>query len=418
VRRAVAAAVILAAIALGCGEEAAPAGGPTLWIDRDGGSCDRRVAPATYDDAAACGSLGAAYAAARSGDEVRVRAGAYGVQEISADNERLERPVVVRPADGEEVTFASLTTDGDHVTIRDIAIPVGARHRRGWYSSGSDVTLQNVDISGPEASIEIRGGSRVTYRDSDLGTPGNTVRRQCATGNSEPIDVSPARDVLIENVDFHPFIADTGPDCGPDGVMHLETIRIGDDVHDIRISRSRFLRGDGSGTARIFATGAGFVDATGLTIVNTWIGVADGPGGNRGNSIHLGGGSASCDGFVIAYSYWEGGVNDAACPTKPAYIGNLGTMPDYVDCPGTGSDANLWVWTDGKTGCGSDRWLVSDDLLGAYEHDADGYHLSRGSPAVDAGQALEACEALTGGVDIDGDPREGRCDAGPDELAP
>jgi hypothetical protein len=54
--------------------------------------------------------------------------------------------------------------------------------------------------------------------------------------------------------------------------------------------------------------------------------------------------------------------------------------------------------------------------LGAYRHDADGFRLTADSPAIDAGQELAACEALTGGVDIDGEPREGRCDAGPEEF--
>lgn len=392
--------------------------GANLWVDRDGGSCDRSDAPAAYRDADACSSVAAAYAAASSGDEVRVREGAYGPQEILRDNARLTSPVTVRPAAGETVTFASLTTDGDHVTIRDVAIPVGETPRRGWFSTGSDVTLRNVDISGPEATVAIRGGARVTYRDSDFGTPGNTVVRQCGTGNGEPFDVSPAEDVLIENVDFHPFHPDRGPDCGPDGVLHLETVRIGDDVHDMTISRTRFLRGDGSGTARIFATGAGGRDATGLKIVNTWIGRAD--RGAAGNGVQLAGGSASCEGFVIAYSYWEGGMNDADCPTKPAYYGNIAAIPDYLDCPGSRAGENLWVWTTAKTGCGTDRWLVdtSPDPLAVYEHAADGYHLTAGSPAIDAGGALARCQELTGGVDIDGEPREGACDAGPDEFAP
>jgi hypothetical protein len=417
----VAAAGAVGAVALTSGEEtAAPPAGPTLWIDTDGGTCARRAAPAPYDSAAACGSLAAAYAAARSGDEVRVREGAYGVQAVEQSNDRLTRAVVVRPADGETVTFASLTTNGDHLTIRDIAIPVGRTPRRGWFNQGSDVLLQNVDISGPEASVYIDGGARVTYRDSDFGTPGNTVNRECGVGNSEPFDVSEARDVLVENVTFHPFIADTGPDCGTDNLMHLETIRIGDDLHDFTISRSRFLRGDGSGTARIFATGAGGRDATGVVIVNSWIGVADGKRGNRANSIHFGAGSGGCDGFVIAYSYWEGALYDTTCPVRPTYIGNLGTMPDYVDCPGSESAANLWVWSAARTGCGTDQWLVdtSGDPLGAYRHDADGFHLTGDSPAIDAGQPLDACEALTGGVDIDGDPRKGACDAGPDEYRP
>jgi hypothetical protein len=431
VRRSLAAAAVAAAAVLAAGLTIVLSSGDgdgersagqvaNLWIDGDGGSCARRDSPGAYRDAEACESLAAAYGTAASGDEVRVRSGAYGPQEIVGDNARLTRAVTVRPAEGEKVTFASLTTGGDHLTIRDIALPIGSTHRRGWFNTGSDVVLQNVDISGPEASASITGGARVTYRDSDFGTPGNTIDRECGTGNGEPFEVSEADDVLVENVDFHPFIAGTGAVCGTDRVMHLETVRIGDDVHDMTISRTRFLRGDGSGTARIFATGAGGRDATGLTIVNTWIGRADGERGGAGNGVVLAGGTASCEGFVIAYSYWEGGMNDAQCPTKPAYYGNLGAIPDYLGCPGSRAGANLWVWTTAKTGCGTDRWLVdaSPDPLLAYRHEADGYHLTPKSPAIDAADAAETCQELTGGVDIDGEPRDGRCDAGPDEFVP
>jgi hypothetical protein len=80
--------------------------------------------------------------------------------------------------------------------------------------------------------------------------------------------------------------------------------------------------------------------------------------------------------------------------------------------------ANLWVWTAEKSDCGTDRWLAHPDpMTGAYEQADDGYHLTASSPAIDAGDE-ELCARYTGGRDIDGDRRSGRCDAGPDEYVP
>jgi len=65
---------------------------------------------------------------------------------------------------------------------------------------------------------------------------------------------------------------------------------------------------------------------------------------------------------------------------------------------------------------GSDQWVLdSNNNLNALNYGSDGYHLQAGSPAINAGDTT-LCLQYTGGVDIDGRPRTGTCDAGPDEF--
>ena len=66
---------------------------------------------------------------------------------------------------------------------------------------------------------------------------------------------------------------------------------------------------------------------------------------------------------------------------------------------------------EGSVRKAGNRVRITGQLIGA----ADGYHLQSDSPAIDSGETTE-CMALTGGVDIDGEPRTGVCDAGPDEY--
>jgi hypothetical protein len=112
---------------------------------------------------------------------------------------------------------------------------------------------------------------------------------------------------------------------------------------------------------------------------------------------------------------WEAGFNDDGCVQKPVYVGDESTQPNSLPCPGgSGTAKNLWVWSTAKTGCDTSTWLVhADPKLAAYAFAGDGYHLTGSSPSIDAGQA--SCP-LAGGEDIDGHPRSGTCDAGPDEY--
>jgi hypothetical protein len=414
-------AALVIAVA-GCGGDS-PAAAPTpapkaanLWVAPTAGEKPARCAsPCAFDPAKAYGDFQAAYSAAEDGDTVRVKAGRYGAQKLTKTNPRLSAPVTLQAARKEDVRLTLLQTDADWLTVKDMMIEAGAAAGRGWRSTGSHITLDNVDITGPEATISLSGGGDdVTYRDSELGTRGNTAKRRCANHNPEPFEVADTTRLTVYNVTFWPFVPELNnlADCGGDGNLHLETIRINDGVTDLVINRARFMEGDESGTARLFQSGAGGTPSTGAVIVNSYFGPA------IGMDIHIGAGTGRCDGWVFAYNAWTHGIDDSACAVKPTFVGNLGPQPDYLPCPGSDASHNLWAWSAAKSGCGTDSWVVhAEPVTDAYAHAADGYHLTPGSPAIDAGEE-ELCAKYTGGEDIDGDKRTGTCDAGPDEYVP
>jgi hypothetical protein len=413
--------VLVIALA-GCGG-GTPAAAPTplpkaanLWVAPTAGDEPERCAtPCEFDPAKAYGDFQAAYSAAEGGDSIRVKAGSYGAQKVATTHPGLSEPVTIQGARREDVTLTLLQTDADWLTVKDMTITAGRAAGRGWRSTGSHITLANVDITGPEATISLSGGGEdVTYRDGELGTLGNTTRRRCANHNPEPFEIADTTRLRIDNVTFWPFVPELNnlADCGGDGNMHLETIRVNDGVKDLVVNRARFMAGDQSGTARLFESGAGGAPSPGGLVVNSYFGPA------TGMDIHLGAGGATCDGWVFAYNYWTHGINDEGCQVKPTYVGNLGPQPDYLPCPGSEASHNLWAWSAPKSGCGTDGWVVHPDpVTDGYAHAADGYHLEPGSPAIDAGEE-ELCAKYTGGEDIDGDKRTGTCDAGPDEYVP
>lgn len=378
-----------------------------------GANCKRFPAALANPDpggASLCRTFDAAYRLASPGDTVEVTAGGYPAQTIGAKAGVSTPNVIIRPASAATVTVASLTTGGSYLTIRDITVPTGSNHARGWFNTGSNVTLENVDVTGPWANVKITGGTNVTWKDSGLGTPGNTVRRLCATGDGEPMELSNVTDLLLSNIDFYPFQPELGnPVCGPDNNMHLETIRVWDGVNGWRLERSRFHRGDGSGSARVFFSKISGADPANITFANNWFGDSAGT-----VSIYLTANSP-CNNYVFAYNHWEEGfVDDCSPKTSLKMVGNTGTQPSYLPCMGTVNIRNLWVWSSAGT-CGTDQWMIdSANSIAALKYAPDGYHLEPNSAAIDAGDKAE-CMTLTRGVDIDGQPRTGVCDAGPDE---
>jgi len=419
-------AVLVAALAVaGCGHAADEAPTPTavprtadLWVAPTAGEKPARCdTPCEFDPAKAYDSFQAAYSAAEGGDTVRVKAGSYGTQKLTTNHSGPTDPVTIQAARGEDVTLTLLQTDVDWLTVKDMTIDAGTAAGRGWRSTGSHLTLAHVDVTGPEATIALSGGGEdVTYRDSEFGTRGDTTRRRCANHNPEPVEVADTTRLRIDNVTFWPLYPelDNPADCGGDGNMHLETIRINDGVRDLVINRGRFMDGDESGSGRLFQSGAGGAPSTGGLVVNSYFGTGPALGGD----IRLAAGTARCDGWVFAYNYWTHGILDDQCKVRPTYVGNLGPQPDYLPCPGSEASHNLWAWSAPKSGCGTDGWVVhAEPVTDAYVHADDGYHLTPGSPAIDAGEE-ELCAKYTGGEDIDGDKRTGTCDAGPDERVP
>jgi chitodextrinase len=392
-----------------------PPSGPTanLWVDTNGGTCARQSAAGSYADAQAC-TWSTAYLAAQTGDTVRVRNGSYGDVTITANNTALASPGV--QFIGESATGVVLTDllePRDWMNIRDITIDTTGLHGRGMHGHARNATYDNVDVRGPWANWASGYASpiiptNITWKNSEMGTPGNTQKRICGAGDGEPVQLAEVNGITFDNVTFHPFIPDGGNSaCGPDNTMHLETIRMDGNVDNFTIKNSTFTRGRGDNTAIVFVTGAG---SNNLKLIGNFFGRLDGPGAGT-TLLHLTDRS-DCTTMQFAYNKFEGGwVNSCSSQTGMLWVGNTGPYPG---CGGT-HIRNLWAASGAPT-CGSDTF-VSDCLycFGALAYASDGIHLLSSSPAINGGESTY-CQALTGSVDIDGRARSGTCDAGPDEY--
>ena len=286
-----------------------------------------------------------------------MRPGAYGVATLSPNNTRLSSAVTFEPQTTGTVTLAGLVTHADWITIKNLTIAVGLNHARGWYSTGSNLTLDSVDVTGPWSNVHLSNGDNVTWKNSELGDPGNQQIRLCARGDGEPVELSNVHNLLFSNLDFWQFHPELGnPACGPDGNMHLETIRVWDDVVGWKMERSRFHRGDGSGSARVFFSKIGGPDPDYITFVNNWFGDSTGT-----VSVYLTANSA-CNHYAMAYNHWEEAfIDDCSPKIELRMIGNTGRQPNYLPCMGTENIRDLWVseyggeLRDGPLGPGSEQ---------------------------------------------------------------
>ncbi|HEU4975488.1 MAG TPA: hypothetical protein VFT50_10405 [Baekduia sp.] len=188
-----------------------PATGPTVWVDHDGGTCQRTTGP--YRDATACSTLDTAYEAARPDDRVLIRGGTYPSQRIGVDPTKVgdARRVVLEPAPGDVVRIAGdLTVAGSHLVVSG----GGGRSRLHLryaiseatdpaQSSSRDVTFENLDgagfVIGPTERITVRGG--------DWGP--NVLRCGDAAGQESkitPLDTFPGRlprDIVLDGLRIH-----------------------------------------------------------------------------------------------------------------------------------------------------------------------------------------------------------------------
>jgi hypothetical protein len=153
-----------------------------------------------------------------------------------------------------------------------------------------------------------------------------------------------------------------------------------------------------------------------VTVVNNVFGAKccgyAGPGVGYGD-----GQSCTGQGWVLAYNLFKdsaaGVGNNCAGETDTVYVGNIANDA-AGGCPVRGtSTANLFV-APSPGACAGNRWLPDPSRIGLRR---DGFHLRAGSPAINAGETT-LCARYTGGIDIDGQPRSGVCDAGPDEYVP
>lgn len=400
----------------GVGGTSGAPGAANLFIDPNGGTCKRSQTQVAYADASACDSIEAAVAACEPGDVVRIRPGSYPAQNVTSSVATPGSTVI-----GEDgVTLAGLTTSGSGLTLRHVTVDVGSGHAAGgWSNSGNDVTLEDVALHGSFVSAQITG-SHVTWRGGELGSAGVTGgKRSCNSGDSEPLQVDHADHVTIDGVTFHPQDYDPTPCAGSSNGFHLEMVRIDADTNLFTLKNSTFEDGDHANTASIFITNVNGDpgDPANLAFQNNFFGDAE----NTTFSIHAN--VTNCSSFVFAYNTFHNAPGDPTsngCTQSAGmlWIGNLGPRPGYYACAGTHT-GNVWQ-NDSQYTCGTDKVVVGAQ----WGHDAlglggpDGFHLTTGSPAIDAAEAGGYCSSSLGARDHDGDtrPKGSSCDAGADEM--
>jgi hypothetical protein len=223
-------ACVAAVLVTGCGgDEPAASGAPetaNLWVDGDGGSCVRGER-AGYDDAKACESMQAAYAAAQAGDVVVVRPGSYPAQAFGGVRDPVTGNTTPAPHD-RRVTFVGDPSRPSRVKLYQL------------HFGGDDVTVDGFDVDsrgedpGPAAgaALETDGGSRnTTVRHSRIG---NIDCQKAVTAGGDGSDPQPATiGLTFDDVVFHDVTTKENP-----AGCHNECIKV--EAQGITIRNSTF----------------------------------------------------------------------------------------------------------------------------------------------------------------------------------
>jgi hypothetical protein len=267
------AAAALAAAAVGVlaalgGDEAGPASAH-VWMDADGGDCVRAASSGPYADAAACGTLQAAWDAARPGDTIRVRPGRYRAQSVTRAKPRPtrvigERGTVFTAAGAESCGYqgGALCANADRLVLERVTLDAGELHGQssGAEVNGADVTFRDVALEGPYVSLYVVG-TGFSWRGGRLGADGRRGGPRspaCDGGNGDgqPVVIEQsATGATLDGIRINPQGADPTPrSCSANG-FHLEAVRI-EAARDVTISRVRFMPGSQAGSGHVFVTSA------------------------------------------------------------------------------------------------------------------------------------------------------------------
>jgi hypothetical protein len=185
-----------------------------LWIDKDGGSCERSRQPAPYRDRKACGTFSAAYESARQGDMVFVRSGTYKDAELTGtvkgDPDADEPDVTFMAAAGGKVTVHDIEVLVPHITFRDVNLLEASFKYRSDFDAqrAGDVTVMGSNGH----SMTVTSVWNFTLRDSDLGPQIHPDQPDDETQDAMFIGAYPVDDghhpknITIENVTFHDVV--------------------------------------------------------------------------------------------------------------------------------------------------------------------------------------------------------------------
>lgn len=222
---------------------------------------DLLVAPGASGDCsvkAPCGSIGAAFARASSGQVIEMAAGRYGQQDVEARPESalFSEAVIVRPAPGATVEVSGMEVFAQHLKVTGLYASGSLFIRPGAHHSGFEdmVTDGGTILVTAADNVVVRGNRVVPETDSDgiqikglhgvnphnLLVEGNVVgpaRRGPGRGHVDCIQLLGGEDVIIRgNVTFQcgtqSLIAGAGaggtlpgPMLVENNVFHLCTVR-------------------------------------------------------------------------------------------------------------------------------------------------------------------------------------------------
>jgi hypothetical protein len=338
-------ALLLCGVLVGCGATdpaADPAarrpsrGGANLWVRRGGGHCVRRRIRGREVTRLACGSLGAAYQAARCGDAVEIEPGDYAATQDIQENPRLDscaKPVVFTssPRRGvflenvEAGQFGDATTNGGSSwTLESVSLG----DRITLLPPAHDVTLEGIH----GGSFYIVGAQHVVIENSSFGPcySGATPTGYCT--NNSKIDASyqsggrtyTTSDIAVRHNIIHDYINDAD--------SHFECLFLAGGDH-ILIDANVFSDCENYGIFMQPYTGLGFA---GLVIQNNlFSSTRASNGSSRIYALDFGGNGNSIDNVLIRFNSFatdEGITDDGGPPgSGDVVIGNIvgysGTSP-------------------------------------------------------------------------------------------
>ncbi|MGZ6005670.1 MAG: choice-of-anchor Q domain-containing protein [Candidatus Saccharimonadales bacterium] len=343
-----------------------------LWVDSDGGTCTRQSSAGAYVDAAACSSIEAAVAASSPGDSIAVKLGSYGNETITSSS---SWPGVNIVAD-DGTTVGTLTVNGSWLTIQNMTITSLSMGHVAPASIPTNVTLKNVDstdgglIEGGRNIAWIGGniGPHANDADSTLGLQG--IGPNCIPGGGA--GCNPLNKVLLDGLHFTDI---TRSGACISANCFSAAININNGVDGLTVKNSTF-----DGTNDVNAGLIYFGDnnygalAKNVTFESNFFGdpVAASDAITGGN----------CSNHTIALWYntfnstagWDNS-SFSGCGSQLSSVGNIGKHPTCL----SGMTFSYNVWTNGTCG-GSDTNTGSLGLGGS-----DGFHLTNGSAAIDAG---------------------------------
>jgi chitodextrinase len=369
-----------------------------LWVDVNGGSCVRLASPGGYVDAQACGSLSAAYGAASAGDTIMVGAGTYGRQVVPSGSKAL----TIRNAPGTTPVLGSTTVNASNVTM------IGFKIQR------------NDDPGSTTATLEMLGDNLV-FDGVDVDTKNMPERQGIqAAGNNNTFKNGSTYNVTDEKGAWI-----SGANNTFDNVDFYNVYVTRDTVHNecayvinadgFTIRNSKFWN---CPTMDLYITRGSWYGAPpwgNVLVENNVFGHSRMPGGTEWHYYgFLLSGALSYDGapinnFKIRYNTFEQAVGDdpaLRATGASEWVGNLGggwdCLPGFSyrynvgeKCSSTDKAVSP-AYSCGPPSCSS----VTNAPLGWLNPANNDFHLTAGSPAIDAGDPTSYPP-----TDKDGHPR-------------